>query len=343
LVTLKETSKVIALLLVLLVFTAIAEPHGDDQHADTRALLTRTKQLVDLRAEGIAPFELHAHLQATVKGKDVSGEYTLNWRSPNRWREELEIADFRRLRVGTAGGYYQLRSVDYQLQIIFDIDEVMDESKIVGVGPEETAAKPKVRRLGSVSVACVEIRRKELTAREVCLDQPTGLLVHARIPQGSSFPVHSALEADYSAFEPLGERQIARVIRLKRSDWFTMQISVTAVEPPRGSDAELFLKPEQSEFWGDCRDVTPAELVGRKMPGYPVEAKLRHEQGIVSLYARIEPDGSISHVTTVHSPSSRLAAAAQGAVMQWNYKPASCSGSPIRIETLIDVIFSLGG
>jgi hypothetical protein len=64
---------------------------------------------------------------------------------------------------------------------------------------------------------------------------------------------------------------------------------------------------------------------------------------VVLLYARIEPDGTVSHVTILTPDLLQFESAARNAAASWTFKPAMCSAEPVRIETLIAVTFAVGG
>ena len=84
-----------------------------------------------------------------------------------------------------------------------------------------------------------------------------------------------------------------------------------------------------------------AELVDRVQPRYPTRARTNGEQGRVVLYAVIEADGSLSHMTIIHRATPAFEAAAVEALRHWHYKPAACGQTPIRVETHIAIDFWL--
>jgi TonB family protein len=84
-----------------------------------------------------------------------------------------------------------------------------------------------------------------------------------------------------------------------------------------------------------------AGLLERKVqPDYPPEAREAHIQGTVLLRAVISKDGSIEKLTLV-SGHPMLAPAAIDAVKQWRYKPYLLMGSPMEVDTEIQVNFTL--
>ena len=67
--------------------------------------------------------------------------------------------------------------------------------------------------------------------------------------------------------------------------------------------------------------------------------------GQVILQAVVHKDGTVGDVTVLKSPGARLGfdESAIEAVKQWRYKPYLLNGSPVEVETTVDVNFSLSG
>ena len=86
--------------------------------------------------------------------------------------------------------------------------------------------------------------------------------------------------------------------------------------------------------------VVEPTLVHKIAPGYPMQARTERISGKVILSATIGADGSVGEITVV-SGSPILAEAAQQAVRQWRYRPATLNGSPIVIQKQIMFLFTL--
>jgi len=89
--------------------------------------------------------------------------------------------------------------------------------------------------------------------------------------------------------------------------------------------------------------ITVGMLVQKKQPVYPQDAKDAHASGTVVLQATIGREGRIHDLRVISAPWPSLAAAALGAVSQWEYKPYLLNGEPVEVETTVNVIFTLGG
>jgi len=86
--------------------------------------------------------------------------------------------------------------------------------------------------------------------------------------------------------------------------------------------------------------VQEAKLISRPMPLYPPLARAARISGVVRLVAFIGEAGTIEELRVVEG-HAMLVPAALEAVRQWRYQPTILNGHPVRVETTIDVIFTL--
>ncbi len=82
-------------------------------------------------------------------------------------------------------------------------------------------------------------------------------------------------------------------------------------------------------------------ILSKPEPSYPAIAKAARIQGTVVLAATISKTGSIENLRVVSGPQM-LAGAAMEAVKQWRYKPYQLNGTPVEVETTVNVTFTLG-
>ncbi|MGD0401832.1 MAG: TonB family protein [Candidatus Acidiferrales bacterium] len=88
--------------------------------------------------------------------------------------------------------------------------------------------------------------------------------------------------------------------------------------------------------------VASAMLVHQVTPAYPPSAKSAHISGTVVLHALIAQDGTIEQLQYVSGPPLLLKSA-MDAVQQWIYQPMLVNGKPVKVDTTISVVYTLGG
>ena len=86
--------------------------------------------------------------------------------------------------------------------------------------------------------------------------------------------------------------------------------------------------------------VQEAKLISRPMPVYPPLARAARISGVVRLVAFISEAGTIEELRVVEG-HAMLVQAALETVRQWRYQPTILNGHPVRVETTIDVVFTL--
>jgi TonB family protein len=339
---LNKYSRPSAFLVIAFLVATLSSSRAGDQSADAAALLANARKLEDLQSEPLAPFVVKAQLSAAFAKGTVEGEYALTWWDRKRWNELLTLADFRRAREGVTGGYTQVRSLDYQREVIFDIDEVLDVSSLLRLSQKESLKTIHKRNVAGLELACVPVYVKDYQNRELCFDPSSGLLVHAEV-KAYGTPEDARHSIDYAAFKSIGDRRFPSKMSVSCHDGYSIDISDTQLDALGAPPAAATVADPRSELWQDCRDATPSEIAQQTPPRYPQESKERHEQGVVTVYARIETDGSVSHLKALQIPYPALAQATIDAVGRWKYKPRTCGGTPVREEKIIQVSYALGG
>jgi protein TonB len=109
-----------------------------------------------------------------------------------------------------------------------------------------------------------------------------------------------------------------------------------------GTAAAPVVTTAQPKSFTVSRGVMAGNLVEKQDPVYPAIARAAHIQGTVILSATISRTGTIENLTVV-SGSAMLAQAAIDAVRNWRYRPYLLNGSPVAVQTTVNVTFTLGG
>jgi TonB family protein len=85
-----------------------------------------------------------------------------------------------------------------------------------------------------------------------------------------------------------------------------------------------------------------ATLIRQVAPIYPQVAKSAHVSGTVLLRCIIGKDGTVQSLKYVSGPPL-LMKSAMDAVRQWQYEPTVINGKKVQVQTMVSVVFDLGG
>ncbi len=87
-----------------------------------------------------------------------------------------------------------------------------------------------------------------------------------------------------------------------------------------------------------------AAYLNNPAPAYPALSRRMREEGRVLLRVLVSPDGRPTRIELAEtSGSSRLDAAAQGAVTRWQFVPARRGDRPVEAWVVVPVVFKLEG
>jgi TonB family protein len=86
-------------------------------------------------------------------------------------------------------------------------------------------------------------------------------------------------------------------------------------------------------------DLTQPMATRKVDPAYPQQLMRENVHGTVILYAVIHADGSVGSVRVLRGVDERLDRFASEAVAQWQFQPATKSGSPVDVEATFQIPF----
>jgi TonB family protein len=322
----------------------VAWGEGKQEAASPQALISRARLQEEIWTEGTPPMLMRGEIQVSdTKGALVHGDYTLDWVSTSRWREEIRLGSYKRLRIRDTKGYWQKSELSYDPEIIFLLDKILNLRDALKVGPKQSLGQVKNHDRAGVRQSCTEIKwTAGSTDRVMCFDEAAGTLVSLDYPKAEKQNPPEISRIEYGAFNTVAGKLVPYEIRAMRDrKVIVVVMKVLKIEAVTEEIPALFNVPVNAEFWAQCDDMQEAEVVDRVQPQYPTNARTNHEQGRVIIYAVVEPDGSLSHMTIIHRATPSLEAAAVEAIRRWRYKPAACGQTPIRVETSIATDFWL--
>ena len=110
--------------------------------------------------------------------------------------------------------------------------------------------------------------------------------------------------------------------------------------PPQSTPPPPPVKPRQVRLIQAGGKVQKAKLLSQQKPRYPPLARQARISGIVRLAAIISKTGPVEQLKVI-SGHPLLTRAALEAVKTWRYRPTILNGQPVKVETTVDVIFTL--
>jgi len=333
-----------------------------DQSADAREkalqLFQKALAVSDIRASGSQPFEMVGVIEVSEgPHKSAKGSYSLLWAAPDRWREEIHFADYTRVRVGKKGGYWQLRSIDYEPLTISDLDGAFgyfqklrhwaQPGSIAGVqeidfkDAEIAGAKSECALLTEGHTFQFDGKTsKYKTTTTYCFNASNGGLASTAewVSSGSPGAAH-----EYSDFVAFAGKIVPSTILVRHSDAPRVAFHMSQIVAVNKVDPTMFVPPPGAQEWDTCAEVQDTlRLVKQLLPRYPMEARVDGISGEVYVYAVVGTDGRLHKMKVLASPALSLSSSTLQALKGWRYQPAACDGKPVAVETFLKVVYSIG-
>jgi TonB family protein len=310
-----------------------------DSSPSPHDLFSKALSQQDVWAKDAPPMKIRAEVSLQPEqGPAIVGAYQLNWISSSQWREELRFANYVRGRISVEGGYLQKSDTDYQPYFVFQFDHLLHVKDALAIGSKQSFGKVRLKETGGPGQRCVEIKQELHVMKIVCFDAKTGSLLSVEYPGYENHHAPYVGRLEYSDFRPYQGKLFPFQMRALRAGQPFITLKILDIGTPPEENSGIYKKRDDWTFWARCESEV-GELKRKVDPIYPVDAGQHLEGGVVSFYAVVETDGSVSHVRLIKGTTERLDQAARVAIQNWLYAPKVCDGKPVRREIELDVEF----
>ncbi len=327
-----KTSFPVILVLAGSFFSPIARCATKEKAATPEILVTkaRSQQVWDERTP---PLRIKAELGvAGANGATAQGDYIFDWVSPTEWREEIKFANYQRLRVRDAAGYWQKSTLDYQPMLVYVLSGMLHAKDVLRIRSAQTLGKVKSREQDGVRRSCVAVNWAKANDRVLCFDESNGALIGIEYPQNDRPAPPPISRIEFGPFHSVGAKLVPFEIRALKDGNTVATVKVLEITAVKEVNTALFNPPSDAVLWPQCDDMQDAEPVERVPLNYSPAIPMIGGKRVI-LYAVIEANGSLSHVTVIQGANQDMNTAAFEAFRRWRYKPAQCGQTPIRVET----------
>jgi TonB family protein len=325
---------------------------------EPREILAAAAPFYDFTSANLKPW----HLKATYQLYDVKGDpteqgtYEYWWASPKVRRSSWTRADAIRTEWWTADGAQYHKESGQPLRYF---ERALNSVLLYPLPPraalESGRMKLELKMMpaGQENLACVSAALQwvvdgkpqapaSATPQYYCFDPS---LLALRMTYSNS------ITTEYSRIVKMQNHYLARDVAVSAGKHKIFSISVETIDGMNALDAVLTPTADAVLARATASQTLPGQtgggvavgsLVKKTPPVYPMTAKMAHEQGVVVIAATIGTDGRIHDLEVIASPSPLLAESAVDAVKQWEYKPYQANGVAVEVETVVNVVFSLG-
>jgi hypothetical protein len=338
----------ISLILISLSIASFAQQSSlpDSSGKDAGAILSKAASLVDLRAQGAAPFLMLANVTLRVGGKSVEGVFAMAASGPGQFRKVYRFPNFNSTEIWNDGTIFRKRSTEglplgiWQLQNLMSVAEsyrLTSEWKIGGV---------QIEKSGSVELNCVSAERaSQMFSAHISLwakEGPPNIKFCVNAATGEPFSMdrsntdyhvesfHERYEfSDYQEFE--GKRFPRKLaFHSKNGDGIDVQVQKLIRSQTFPADEFVGLPDSrQSKF---CESP---EIAGVLLPSSLSAIVAGRNRFEVNIYFRVTVSGGVEYAQVIQSSDPLRDKEFVNWFVGTHFPVQSCSGTPIPYETVV--------
>jgi TonB family protein len=306
-----------------------------DKQQEAEALLTRARELSLLRRDGGTPF----HLKMSFKfwpeeSRSLDGTYEEIWASPDRWRDEITLADFKQVRVGGKNKIFIWRNGDFEPLAAFRLIGLLHQFQELRVTADYAVVSVGDDERDHTQVQWVILRNKGKGYRNICFDSSSGALREDSRGVEKTV-IGSYVYLDYFHF---GDALFPRVLRALDDRRVELEAHVEKLERAENVDVALF-QPGDGVERVTCEEPEEPRLLRMDPPRALATATkaLKHPATVV-LYVLVSPDGRVTKVATLKSSGIQdIDTAMESTVKKGIFKPAMCGATPVETEVPLEL------
>jgi len=312
----------VAVAVVFLVLSAAeAAISRENQTSSPRELLNAAR-LGDPRSSEQG-FELRAAVKLIPgKAAEVQGTYLLVWVSPTRWREEFSFSDFHQVRVSAPGGVWEQREPFFVSLRMWQFMQALNFYGRFQLPKEESTDKIKLRKKDGSTLRCVEITRNSYPLEEFCFQKDLPELV-------SEHYVPSNRTYEFTDYRNIGGKFFPGQITVYDGKTLAAEFSVSELKGTDNIPSLSFEQPSNADLRPWC-----ASPESGGDPLTPIYSRMLQHNQVSLFYGAIGSDGQWSRVHVLESGGAAHDAKVLEAVKKERWKPTTCNGVPIVVETV---------
>jgi len=297
----------------------------------------------EIRRSSLPAYVLAGSITVRLKsGASSQGKFQLVVIPGGKWKEEVILPGYSRTRIGDGKQFVESDAPHAAVPVIHELDSMLNFTKQLGQAEGDSFKSAKASKGADKPEDCVKRTAKNGTEDTFCFDAQTGDLLGRSIHlRGGESGIWQADSEEFGDYQSWSGKRFPRSLRAFKSKQPYVEVKLDEIKPVGQIPEHFFDVPPGAVVWGDCDERSVWTLDHREQPHYPEAARHAGQQGTVTMYAVIEPDGTISTLQVVSSAGKNLDDASLAAVSKWRYKPIGCSGAPGRTDTFIDVVYSL--
>ncbi len=324
--------RLIPLFLALTVVCSFSVAESKSEQA--AALITRARQVSDIRAEGSPPFHLRAMIRIIADDGVVNeGSYEETWASPEMWRTEIDAGSLKQTEVAKDRKLSVLSTwplvTDFISPRITAAHEHLLGFQMNWLRMDYRPSKLEDRSTATWSLRCITVENPFGWTSEFCFDRDKGTLMAS-----SSTKKEAPFGCTYLEYQKFGDKFFPTSIQCLKQGRPALQAKVVELAKLPATNSALFTPPPNARELSYCpHGGTPAQVRTANMMSFHFP-----DQGPILITFVVGPDAHPYDAVLSRSSGNKAQDdSALHSLKNWGFKAATCDGVAVSSEMQIVV------
>jgi hypothetical protein len=307
-------------------------------------LLRQAVEISDIRSSGSPSFRLVARVQALGEnGGATEGSYTLLWKSPTIWRDEIKFPHYSQVRVAHLDRLLISRNPLNASMEVFRLLILLEFPPFLSSSGEATDKKLQEKIKDGRRERVIEITSAGRSWEKVYLDgaAPIPLLIEFKgALYGSRYPYKDFdIKYEFEDYVEFHGRQVPRMVRQRVWNVVKYKILVQELADATLDEAD-FDPPPDAQWIHWCPHPDPPKPKSpRRMisvSAFPPQLRTGGPPSDVIIYGIIGTDGQWHNLAPVRSEGKIVDSFWIHELLRESFSPAHCGETPVESEHMME-------
>ena len=288
---------------------------------EVRPIFDKMRAASNLRLDGAPSF----HMKASFHSEDgtMKGSYEETWVSPKKWRRETKLNDISVVEVQTEDAFYRTFPGKFAPRLADDVIDALSFTLPGDNGSDFHDADWATVSTKLANLPVVRLSNGYISPQ----GKPDALTVMYFVEDETRFirgRYHYSTLIVFNDLQPFGGKTVARKLTTLGGDVNKMEITIDTLESVANVSESLFsisVKPLYTSGEPDQRFTQPRAV-------YTVKPSISRGHGKVTCGVKIDEHGHVRDVDVKDTADESVIKSIRGALMNWEYEPATINGHP---------------
>jgi len=294
----------------------------DASQPQARPMFDRMRTTGDLRLDGAPAF----HMRASFHSEDgaAKGTYEETWVSSKNWRREVILNDTTVVEMRTDAAFYRTFPGKYAPRLADDVMDAISFSLPGDNGSDFHDADWNVTDAKLANLPVLRLSDGYISAQGKA--DPLARIYFAE--DKTTFlrgRYHYSAITVFNDLQPFGEKTVARRLTIVGNSAGKIEIAIDTLESATKVGEEVFalpgVKPVYTSDAEHQRFTQPVAV-------YTVKPSISGWHGQVTCAVKIDEHGHVRDVDVKGTADESILKSIRGALMSWEYEPATINGHP---------------